>query len=126
MGFRRWNPRTSPLPKDGSFQLLSRYFAATFSCSKYFLQNLESVFLMGLVMKVDGGETKEDESDVNDAKEKDPAGEVGAASSVENSNQMAVNSPSNGGFRRDGNARSRRMVGSGLCFVFWDSVGLLS
>nr|XP_010910964.2 pinin [Elaeis guineensis] len=65
--------------------------------------------LLSAIVKVDGGETKEDESDVNDAKEKDPAGEVGAASSVENSNQMAVNSPSNGGFRRDGNARSRRM-----------------
>ncbi|KAG1330697.1 pinin [Cocos nucifera] len=65
--------------------------------------------LLSAVVKVHGGETKEDESDMNDAKEKDPAGDVGAASSVENSNQRAVNSPSNGGFRRDGNARSRRM-----------------
>lgn len=81
---------------------------------------------MGLVMKVDGGETEGDESGVNDVKEKNPAGEVRGASSGDNSNPRAVNSPSNGGFRRDGNAWSRRMVSPGLCFVYLDAVGFLS
>lgn len=64
-------------------------------------------------MKVDGGETKEEESGANDAKENDPAGEVGAASGGDNSKPRAANSQSNGGFRRDGNIRSRRMVRAG-------------
>lgn len=61
-------------------------------------------------MKVDLEEIKDDGTEAEDPQVQDPVVEVGASSAGESNRVRPRSGQINGGFRRDGNVRLRKMV----------------